>query len=94
MLAQLGDLHVDNLEATVKLFSELDDIEASWYYQITEGRLDMIRKLRKLVDDNALEKVIQEHIYTHLWLLDPSWDRATETPSMEKTVREDFDRPF
>lgn len=91
-LAQLGDLDVDNLEATVKLFSELDDIEASWYYQITEGRLDMIRKLRKLVDDDALEKVIQKHIYTHLWLLDPSWDRATETPSMEKTVRADFER--
>ena len=91
-LAQLGDLDVDNLEATVKLFSELDDIEASWYYQITEGRLDMIRKLRKLVNDDALERVIQEHIYTHLWLLDPSWDRATETPSMEKTVRAEFDR--
>lgn len=91
-LAQLGDLDVSNLEATVKLFSELDDIEASWYYQITQGRLDMIRKLRDLADDDALEKVIQEHIYTHLWLLDPSWDRATETPSMEKTVRIDFER--
>lgn len=91
-LAQLGDLDVDNLEATVKLFSELDDIEASWYYQITEGRLDMIRKLRDITDENALEKVIQDHIYTHLWLLDPSWDRATETPSMEKTVRTEFDR--
>jgi len=91
-LAQLGNLDVDNLEATVKLFSELDDIEASWYYQITEGRLDMIRKLREITDENALERVIQEHIYTHLWLLDPSWDRATETPSMERTVRADFDR--
>ena len=91
-LAQLGDLDVENLEATVKLFSELDDIEASWYYQITQGRLDMIRKLRDYADDDALEKVIQEHIYTHLWLLDPSWDRATETPSMEKTVRADFER--
>lgn len=91
-LSQLGDLDVDNLEATIKLFSELDDIEASWYYQITEGRLDMIRKLKDLTDDDALEKVIQEHIYTHLWLLDPSWDRATETPSMEKTVRADFER--
>ena len=91
-LAQLGDLDVDNLEATVKLFSELDDIEASWYYQITQGRLDMIRKLRDLADDDALEKVIQKHIYTHLWLLDPSWDRATETPSMEKTVRANFER--
>ncbi len=91
-LAQLGDLDVENLEATVKLFSELDDIEASWYYQITQGRLDMIRKLRDLADDDALEKVIQKHIYTHLWLLDPSWDRATETPSMERTVRTDFER--
>jgi len=91
-LAQLGDLDVDNLEATVKLFSELDDIEASWYYQITEGRLDMIRKLRAITDENALEKVIQDHIYTHLWLLDPSWDRATETASMEKTVRAEFER--
>ena len=91
-LSQLGELDVDNLEATIKLFSELDDIEASWYYQITEGRLDMIRKLKDLTDENALEKVIQKHIYTHLWLLDPSWDRATETPSMERTVRADFQR--
>ena len=91
-LAQLGALDVDNLEATVKLFSELDDIEASWYYQITEGRLDMIRRLKALTDHDALERVIQEHIYTHLWLLDPSWDRATETPSMERTVRAEFAR--
>lgn len=91
-LAQLGEIDVNNLEATVKLFSELDDIEASWYYQITEGRLDMIRKLKDLTDEDALEKVIQQHIYTHLWLLDPSWDRATETPSMERTVRADFER--
>ncbi len=91
-LSQLGELSVDNLEATVKLFSELDDIEASWYYQITEGRLDMIRKLKTYTDENALEKLIRDHIYTHLWLLDPSWDRATETPSMERTVRAEFDR--
>lgn len=91
-LAQLGEIDVNNLEATVRLFSELDDIEASWYYQITEGRLDMIRKLKDLADEDALEKVIQKHIYTHLWLLDPSWDRATETPGMEQTVRAGFER--
>lgn len=91
-LTQLGSLDVNNLEATVKLFSELDDIEASWYYQITESRLDMIRKLRNLTDENALERMIQKHIYTHLWLLDPSWDRATENPHMERTVRADFER--
>ena len=91
-LAQLGEIDANDLDTTVKLFSELDDIEASWYYQIIEGRLDMIRKLKDLTDEDALEKVIQQHICTHLWLLDPSWDRATETPSMERTVRADFER--
>ena len=91
-LSQLEQLDIENLEMTVKLFSELDDIEASWYYQITEGRLDVIRKLSKDVADDALEKIIQRHIYTHLWLLDPSWDRATETPTLERSVSKAFDR--
>lgn len=85
-LNQLDNLSIENLDAVVQLFSELDDIEATWYYQITEGRLDVIRKLYKDVSKDALEKIIQQHIYTHLWLLDPSWDRATENPTMEKTV--------
>ncbi len=91
-LNQLDQLDIENLEIAVQLFSELDDIEASWYYEITKGRLDVIRKLKEHTDKNALEKVIQKHIYSHLWLLDPSWDRATETPSMEENVRIAFDK--
>ncbi len=91
-LNQLEQLDINNLEAAVQLFSELDDIEASWYYQITEGRLDVIKKLTADVAENALEKVIQKHIYNHLWLIDPSWDRATETPSMEQTVTAEFNK--
>ena len=90
-LNELNHLDIGDLEIAVKLFSELDDIEASWYYQITQGRLDVVRKLKEHIDDDALEKVIQEHIYSHLWLLDPSWDRATETPSMEESVKVAFD---
>ena len=89
-LSELAQLDINNLEAAVKLFSELDDIEASWYYQITEGRLGIIKKLADHIDDNALEKIIQEHIYTHLWLLDPSWDMATETPYLEQSVTTSF----
>lgn len=90
-LNELERLDINNLEAAVKLFSELDDIEASWYYQITEGRLDIIKKLSDHIDDDVLEKVIQRHIYTHLWLLDPSWDMATETPTLEKSVTTTFE---
>ena len=91
-LSELEQLEIDNLEAAVKLFSELDDIEASWYYQITEGRLDVIKKLSHHIEDDVLEKIIQEHIYTHLWLLDPSWDRATETPYLEQSVIKAFEQ--
>lgn len=89
-LNQLDQLDIENLDTVVTLFSELDDIEASWYYQITEGRLDVIRKLAQHVNDDVLERIIQDHVYTHLWLLDPSWDRATETPTLEQTVTTAF----
>ena len=89
-LNELEQLDINNLEVAVKLFSELDDIEASWYYQITEGRLDVIRKLSKDITEDALEKIIQKHIYNHLWLLDPSWDMATETPTLEQSVSSAF----
>lgn len=91
-LNELEQLDINNLEVAVKLFSELDDIEASWYYQITEIRLDVIKKLSHHIDDDVLEKVIQRHIYNHPWLLDPSWDRATETPTLERTVATTFEK--
>ena len=89
-LNELEQLDINSLETAVQLFSELDDIEASWYYQITEGRLDVIKKLSEHLDKDVLEKIIQKHIYTHLWLLDPSWDRATETPTLEANVSSAF----
>jgi hypothetical protein len=36
--------------------------------------------------------VIQEHLFKHLWLLDPAWERATDAPAyMEKGVQQGFD---
>ncbi|AYQ57732.1 hypothetical protein MS2017_2077 [Bathymodiolus thermophilus thioautotrophic gill symbiont] len=91
-LSQLDNLNDENFEQTLEIFSELDDIEASWYYQITVGRLSVIQKLQTHIEGNALEKVVQEYIYEHLWLLDPSWERATEPPIMEKKITSEFSR--
>lgn len=87
-LKELDALEVESLEVAVRLFSELDDIEASWYYQITQGRLEIIKRLQQHITENDLEKVIQKHIYQHLWLLDPAWDRATEMPTMEESIKD------
>ena len=55
-----------------------------------QERLRIISKFQEMTDENVVEKIVQECLYDHLWLLDPSWDRATETPLMEKNVRTEF----
>ena len=96
-LDKLESLSANDISAIGDIFYDLDDLEATLYHRIVQERLRVINALEKAVDDNALEKVLQEHIFSHLWLLDPGWERATETvPSyMEKSVVkmfEDVDR--
>ena len=86
MLHRLDDVSVENLEALNQVFVQLDDLEASAYYQVARDRLQVIRKLTDLVDENAKERALQEHLYKHLWLLDPSWERATHTEIMESRM--------
>lgn len=90
-LSALNNVSPENLQEFTEVFAELDDIEASLYYQIVQERLQIIDTLRDQARDDVVEKVIQKHLYEHLWLLDPSWDRATETPLMEQNVRAAFD---
>lgn len=85
-LDALDKMTPENLQALAEIFASQDDIEASLYYQITKGRLSVINKLKDQVNNIDLEKEIQKHLYEHLWLLDTSWDRATESPSMEESV--------
>lgn len=86
MLNRLDEVSVENLSLLKQVFQQLDDLEASAYYQITRDRLEVIQKLMDLVDDNAKERALQEHLFKHLWLLDPSWERATNTELMEKRI--------
>ena len=86
MLQRLDEVSPENLEVLNQVFIQLDDLEASAYYQIAKDRMQVIRKLARLVDENAREKALQEHLCQHLWLLDPSWERATHTERMEQPI--------
>ena len=90
-LSALAHVAPENLQAFAKVFAELDEIEATLYYEIVQERLDIINTLRKQTDDDVKEKLIQKHLFNHLWLLDPSWDRAAGAARMEKTVKAEFD---
>jgi len=90
-ITELDEIKPNDLEAFSRLFSGLDEIEAVLYHQIVEERLRVIDALDKKIGMNELEKVIQKHLFDHLWLLDTSWERATDAePVMEKRMRKAF----
>ena len=91
-LDALDAISVESIPALEQLFRDLDQIEATLYHQIVSERLQVIRALEEKVEENARERVIQQHLFEHLWLLDPSWERATDTPYMEQQVRNVFGR--
>ena len=91
-LDALDKVTPENMQAFVEIFANLDDIEATLYHQIVKERLEVIETLKQKTEGDALEKLIQKHLYDHLWLLDPSWDRATETPHLEQQVKKEFDK--
>ena len=61
-------------------------LESALYADIVESRMSSIKALENLTDENELEKAMQEHLATHLELLDPSWERATDDPFVEQAL--------
>jgi hypothetical protein len=91
-LDKLGQISPEDLSAAGEVFLELEDIEAILYHQIVSQRIEVIDKMQEKVEENALEEVLQEHLFENLWLLDPSWERATKTKYMEQQVQTEFDQ--
>ena len=69
------------------IFASLDHVEESAYAEIIRQRLAIIKKFAEISNSPAtLEKVAQQYLFEHLWLLDPTWDRVTSQVEMEKTL--------
>ncbi|AEV64276.1 BbrUII/HgiDII family restriction enzyme [Pseudomonas ogarae] len=74
-----------------RLFLSLDNVEATHYHEITRSRLQVIEKFEKeIADTDALEKVAQEYLFDHLWLLDPTWGPVGESKVMEQTLTKEL----
>ena len=89
-LEALENMTPENIEALGEILADLNDVEATLYHQILKGRIEAIDALEAKVEEAAREKVLQKHLYENLWLLDPTWERATDTEYMEKRVATEF----
>lgn len=90
-LSALDKIEPNGIDAFLHIAGKLDDIEATYYYQIVKQRLAVIKRMQEVVTEGALEKVIQDHLANNMWLLDPSWDRGTELPIVERAIKTQFE---
>ena len=91
-LDRLESVDASNLNTFLDCLADIDAIEAARYHEIVQGRLDIIQRLENQVSDDSIERVLQEYVFGHLWLLDPAWERATEYQHMEETIQKVIDR--
>lgn len=93
-LSKLKDIDENNVTALIELFGTVDDLESANYYEITKGRLEILEKFKTLTVPKTKEKVLQEYLFEHLWLLHPSWDRATHDSHMEVSINRVFEEEY
>ncbi len=81
--------HLSQLTATelLPLLGRQDAYEAGLWADILRSRVEAIQQFQNLSHENEKEKVLQKHLFQHLWLLDAAWERATESPTMEEDLR-------
>ena len=82
----LDEIDVTKVDDFLGYLNDVDALEAEHYRQIVEERLAVIRRLRESLDDDAKERVLQEYIFDHLFLLDPGWERATRFDDLERRM--------
>ena len=87
----LNSLDENDLQAFLKLAGSIDSIAATHYYQVVKSRLEVIEKMEQIVDEGALEKVVQKYLAEHLWILDPAWNKDTMLPRVEQAIRTAFE---
>ena len=86
-LADLETIDVANLDLFLAHLADIDAIEAARYHEIIRERLNVIRQFQGKTDENVIERVLQEYVFDHLWLLDPAWERATRYAHMEERLQ-------
>ena len=91
-LEQIDQVSDANIESFLSWLADMDAIEASRYHEIVRERLAVIEELQRKVDDNKYERVLEQYIFDHLWLLDPAWERATEYQHMENQIQNAVER--
>ncbi len=88
-LEAINGIDIDNnVTEFNNVLLSVEDLEASMHRDIVEQRLAVVSKLKSHNIDSVRERVVQEHIYEHLWLVDSSWEYKDEPTDFELKLSE------
>jgi hypothetical protein len=83
-----------NVETLLRLFRDWRVVQARKLLQLSDGRLEVMEKLNKAIQEGALEvKEIQPIFEENGWLVDPSWGDVTGQTYYSRLLREHFKEP-
>jgi hypothetical protein len=74
-------------EDLLPVLAEQNSYESALYVDILRSRLEAIVKFQEISDADEKEAVLQQHLFDNLWLLDPSWERAAGSATIEENLR-------
>ena len=72
------------------LFHNVDDIEASMFYDIIKQRLEVVTALNQQINSAVLEKVLQKVLFDNIWLLNPEWAWFKDEKWIETKAKDIF----
>jgi hypothetical protein len=77
-----------NAEMLLRLFNDWRVVEAREHLMLSDGRLEVMEKLSRMIKEGALEvKQIQPLFEEHGWLVNPSWGNVTGQTRYSELLR-------
>ena len=87
---QLGNLTELTAAKLMPLLIDIGSLEGSMYRDIVAGRIEAIKNLTRLVDENEKENLLRDYLFENMWMLDPGWERAAGSERMEQALKKEF----
>jgi hypothetical protein len=87
----LSSSDVRDIPKIIRLFRDWELIEAKEMMRVTEGRIQTIAKLQKLIESNALEvPTLHNFLKEFPWVLDPRWNLIADEHRYSDVLRKEF----
>ena len=88
----LAESDVDDIGRLFSLFREWEIVEAKEMSRVTEGRIATIKKLQRLIDQDALEvPTLHNFLKEFPWVIDPRWTLVADEVRYSDLLRQKFD---